>query len=162
MFQNVVNRDPAPAVEGDFASANPRHVLLAGPGALTAAAAGLTIGRFGFARNDTGVTGNVDPGVPFRVGFVHRNQPTLITAWLGAGSMLVTSGLEVTLFDLGDFWVRFAAGAAIGLKVFASLADGTARAAAAGTVIAGFLETHWTVHSTAAAGEIAKISSVGI
>lgn len=136
-FQRQVNMFPAPAVEGDFASANPRASMLAGPGSFVAGAGGCLVGRFARARNDTGQVSNGDPGVPSRTAFVHRDQPSLILAWLGESTMMVPPGLEMTLFDAGDFWVRFAAGAAIGNKAFASYADGSAVAAAAGSTVAG-------------------------
>lgn len=137
-FQTQVNALPAPAVEGDFASANPRASMLAREGQLVAGLAGVTVGRFARARNDNGMVSNGDPGVPSRLGFCARNQsPVVITSWLGQNSMLITSGLEVTLFNSGDFWARFAAGAGIGQKVFASFADGSAIAGTAGGTVAG-------------------------
>jgi hypothetical protein len=147
-FQRTVNTDPAPAVEGDFASANPRASMLAGPGALTAGALGVIIGRFARAKNSDGTVTNGDPGVASRLGFVHRNQPAVITAWLGESSMTVTSGLDITLFDSGDFWCRFAAGAAIGQKVFANYADGNAVAGTAGTPPTGAVVTASTATNT--------------
>lgn len=122
-FQKTVNAQPAPAVEGDFASANPRRTLLAGPGALTAGAL-LLVGRFAFARNDNGVTNNAHPGVACRFGFVQRDQIALITAWLGSDTMQVPAGVECSLFDGGDYWARFAGGAAIGTSVFADFVTG--------------------------------------
>lgn len=147
-FQKIVNTDPAPAVEGDFASANPRASMLAGPGALTAGAVGVTVGRFARAKDSDGTVTNADPGVACRIGFVHRNQPALITAWLGASSMLVNSGLEVTLFEAGDFWCRFAAGAAIGQKVFANYADGAGIAGTDGSPPTGAVVTGDTTNAS--------------
>lgn len=131
--QTVINTDPTPGLPGDFCSANPRGSMLAGPGALIAGANGLTIGRFGWARNDNGQVSNAHPGVPSRYGFVHRNQPALITVWLAQSGNLVQPGLEVTLFDSGDFWMGpFPNGAAIGQKVYVAYADGSVSAAATG------------------------------
>lgn len=136
--------------------------MLAGDSALVSGSAGATVGRFGFARNDNGQVGNVDPGVPYRVGFMGHDEMVLITSWLGGSSMLVQPGIEVTLFVEGDFWARFpTTAAAIGQKVYASLTDGTAKAAATGTTIAGFIETAWYVMSTCLTGELAKISTRG-
>lgn len=132
-FQQQVNANPAYAVEGDFASANPRSSMLAGEGVLIAAAAGVTVGRFARAKNSDGTVTNGDPGAPSRIGFVGRNQPAVITAWLGGATLLVPSGSPVTLHDAGDFWCRFAAGAAIGQKVFANYSDGSAVAGTAGS-----------------------------
>jgi hypothetical protein len=139
-FQRTVNANPAPAVEGDFASANPRRSMLAGESALIAGGDGVTVGRFAWARNSNGLVTNANPGnpaVPARLGFVGRNQPVVITGWLEANSMLLTPGLEITLHDGGDFWCRFAGGAAIGQKVFARHSTGEAVAAAAGATVAG-------------------------
>lgn len=136
-FQRSVNAQPAPAVEGDFASANPRRSMLAGPSALVAGALGVAIGRFAFAANSNGVVTTAHPGAAARCGFVQRDQIALITAWLGSDTMLVPAGLEITLFDGGDFWGRFAAGAAIGQKVFANYADGSLVAGTAGSPPAG-------------------------
>lgn len=132
-FQRSVNAQPAPAIEGDFASANPRRSVLAGPGELAAGAAGVIVGRFGFGRVSTGVVQNnsYGGGIPQRLGFIQRNQPAVITPWLGAATMTVQSGLELTLFDAGDFWAKFAAGATFGQKVWANIADGSAISSAA-------------------------------
>ena len=147
-FQTSVNANPAPAVEGDFASANPRASMLAGEGQLIAGAAGVIIGRFARAKNSDGTVTNGDPGVANRMGFVHRDQISLITAWLGSSSMTVPAGLEITLYDQGDFWARFAGGGTIGQKVFASYADGSAIAAAAGATVAGASVTANTTNAS--------------
>lgn len=144
-FQQQVNQQPAPAVEGDFASANPRSSMLALAGQLTAggatvsgqAQAGVLIGRFARARNSDGVVFNGDPGVPSRLGFVQRDQISIITPWLGESSLIVPPGVAITLFRSGDFWARFAAGATIGQKVFAKYSDGSAVAGTAGGTVAG-------------------------
>lgn len=156
-FQRVVNTDPAYAVEGDFASANPRASLLAGVAALTAAAVGVTIGRFARAKNSDGTVTNGDPGVASRIGFVHRDQPAIITPFLAESTMLVPHGSPVTLFDAGDFWARFAGGATIGQKVFASNADGSAIAGTAGTPPQG-AEVTATTNSTTTLNVTAVVS----
>lgn len=138
-FQTTFPYNDLPvAVEGDFASANPRRSMLAGEAALRAGAAGLIVGRFGWG-SDAGVADNFNNGG--RIGFVHRNQPSVITPWLGESSFAANPGLEVTLFDGGDFWARFPAGAATGQKVFANVADGTVSAAAAGSTVNGAVVT---------------------
>jgi len=158
-FQLTVNTQPSPAVEGDFASANPRRSMLAGEGALIAGASGVTVGRFAWALNATGIVTNAKPADPARVGFVGRNQPVVITGWLEGDSMVLTEGLEITLADGGDFWCRFAAPAAVGQKVFVTDATGLAIAGDAGDTIAGATETAWSIQSTALAGELAKITA---
>lgn len=154
-FQTTMNVNPAPAVEGDFASANPRASVLAGPGALVAGSAGVTIGRFAWA-DANGLVLNSGTGAPS--GFVHREQQGVITEWLGRATMLVPKGLPITLHNAGDFWVRTATAATIGQKIFASITDGTVQTGAAGATIAGFVETKWFAQSVAAAGELVKMS----
>lgn len=156
-FQTSTPANPAPGLEGDFCSANPRGSMLAGAGQLVAGslvvtsqgvtAPGVIVGRFGWARNDNGQVSNANPGVAARLGFIHRNQLVLIAAYLAQSSLVVPAGREMTMFDSGDFWGRFAAGAAIGQKVFCKFSDGTLIAAAAGS-------TPSTVTATGAAGGV--------
>ena len=143
-FQSQVNIMPAPAVEGDFASANPRASVLAGPNALVTGSntpvgqtqAGVLVGRFAWASAATGVSqvsGEIDGlltvnsnGAGTPTGFVHREQQALITVFLGQATQLVPTGLPITLFNEGEFWVRNASNAtsSIGQNVFAINATG--------------------------------------
>ncbi len=105
-FQSQVNLTPAPAVAGDFASANPRACVLAGPGGLVAGEAGVTVGRFAWV-DDDGITAKnygTNPTAPD--GFVHRDQNALITTYLAEAGNLIPQGFGVTLFNEGDFWAR--------------------------------------------------------
>lgn len=145
-FQTTVNLNQAPAVEGDFASANPRATVLAGPGALVTGTNGVTVGQFAWA-DANGVVNNSFT-VGGRIGFVHREQQALITVFLAETSNLIPAGLMVTLHQAGDFWDRFAGGATIGQKVYASYADGTASAAAAATPPTNALITANTATNT--------------
>ena len=163
-FQRTVYTDPAYAVEGDFASANPRASMLALAtygvdvaiaAALVAAAVGVTIGRFARARNSDNTVTNADPGVASRIGFVHRDQPAIITPFLAGDTMLVPSGQPITLFDAGDFWARFAGGATIGQKVYANFADGSVSAAATGAPPQGA-----SVTATTATNNVLNVTAV--
>lgn len=132
-FQTVVNANPAPAIEGDWASANPHFSMLAGPGALVAGPAGVTAGRFAWADADGVVTniGGANAGGEGRIGFVQRDQPSVFFNFLSVqATMAVLAGAEMALITSGDVWARFANGATIGQKVYASYADGSASAAA--------------------------------
>ena len=142
-FQTSVNANPAPGLEGGWASGNPRFSLLT-PGngdpalqtyaAWTAGPSGVIVGRFGWANTATGVVTSAHPGVStVRNGFVHRYHPVVITTWLGETSMLLTAGLEVDIMDSCDVWAKFAAGATVGQKVFQSYADSSAIAGTAGS-----------------------------
>src|SRR5229473_468395 len=98
-FQTSVATVQSPAVEGDFANANPRFTLDSGPGALVAGAAGVTIGRFGWWSPHF-VDGDGAPG------FVHREQQGLITTYLAESGMVIPAGFALTLSNGGDFWVK--------------------------------------------------------
>jgi hypothetical protein len=158
-FQQTVYPQQAPAVEGDFASANPRRTMVAGEGTLISGAVPVLVGRFAYALNSAGTVTNAKPGGSARLGFVHRNQPVLNIIWLGANTMAVQPGLEMTLFTGGDFWCRFAAPAAVGQKVFVVDADGSTVAGAAGATIAGATESNWSIVEACNAGELAKINA---
>ena len=145
-FQKTINADPAYAVEGDFYGANPRATRVPPivGGANIAGAAGVTVGRFAWVDATTGQVSNQNPGTAnAQIGFVSRTgqTPALITAWLSSASLVVQSGLEITLHNTGDFWGRFSAslgnagGATIGQKVYASYNDGSLLAGAAATPI---------------------------
>lgn len=109
-IQTQVGANFAPAVAGDFADANPRSTVLAGPGGLVCGAPGVFVGRFAWAVNPDDADGapaivqSFGVGVP--AGFVHRDQQALITAYLDASSMLVRQGFGITLFTAGSFWVK--------------------------------------------------------
>jgi hypothetical protein len=170
-FQSTTKVRYAPAQAGDFASANPRWSVLAGPGSLVAAAAGVVIGRFAWAAStgsadiETGETdfyntvSNAGSGAP--TGFVHRENQALITTFLAEAGYTIPQGQMVTLSSGGDFWVKNDGASAVtaGQKVFASNTTGQVQTGAAGATIAGYTETKWYAMSAAAAGELFKMSS---
>lgn len=156
-FQNTVTLQPAPAQAGDFASANPRSSVLAGPSALVAGASGLTAGLFAWIDSTQTYAANTGSGVPD--GFVHRGSNIgRMTAYLAETGSLVPSGYEVTLHDSGDFWAVTLTTATRGQKVFAVNADGTVKTGATGATITGATETAWFVQSNGAVGELIMIS----
>lgn len=143
-FQKQVNTVPAPAVAGDFASANPRWSVLAGPGALVAGPSGLVIGRFAWlsaaqldANEAPALANNFGAGPV--AGFVHREQQGLIRNYLSEFGMTVPAGFQVTVMSGGDFWVQNdgATVAIPGNKCYASLVDGRASFAATGSPATG-------------------------
>lgn len=131
-FQTRVNLVQAPAVEGDFASANPRATTLAGPGALVAGPNGVYVGRFAWIDPDMVTTNSFGDANNAPDGFVHRDQQALIENYLQEFSMLIPEGFSVTLHNAGDFWVRNAGPAALtkGAIVYAGFADGKAYSSA--------------------------------
>ena len=155
-FQSTIHNDPNPAVAGDFASANPRASVLAGPGAFVAGTGGANVGLFGWA-DANGLVTNAGSGAP--TGFIHRDMNALITTWLGSASMNIPEGLPVTLMSAGDFWAQSLTVATVGQKVFASNTDGTVKTGAAGATIAGYTETDFFVGSAGAANDLIKITT---
>jgi len=138
-FQTIVNVNQGMAVEGDFASHNPRASVLAGPGALVAAPEGVWIGRFAWI-NASRVDWENAPAIASSsgagpvAGFVHRESQGVITDWLAASSMKVNGGMSITLHQAGDFFAmnRGTTYAAPGMKAYARLSDGAVLFAAPG------------------------------
>lgn len=137
----------APGVVGGWASANP-HVSMLQPnfgdlsdgtsGSWRVGTTGAIIGNFAFADTTTGLVTNAHPGtgtnfVPgnsgsagrVRLGFVQRDQVSLITPYLDGDTLALFGGQVITLLTRGDVWAKFAAGAAVGSFVFASFQDGS-------------------------------------
>ena len=104
-FQNTVTVNPAYAVEGDFASDNPRANVLNSPeDGLTAGANGVTIGRFAWVNQANQTASNNGTGVPD--GFVARHTNALINALTEEASMLIPAGRTLALHSKGDFWAK--------------------------------------------------------
>lgn len=151
-FQTQVNTTQAPAVEGDFASANPRNTVLAGEGALIAGTGviagvsvpGAVVGRFAWLTyqsvdndNAPGTLNTFGNGLP--AGLVSRRQVSLITQYLAESAFYVNSGFQITAFSDVDMWVKNngATAALVGQKAFAIFADGSAAFAAAASTPGG-------------------------
>lgn len=134
-FQNRVNLQQAPAVAGDFASANPRASVLAGEGSLVAGPGGVTVGRFAWIQDDGKTVSNKANAVRIPDGFVHREQNALIVNYLAEGSNVIPEGFPVTLISAGDFWAQLkGANAAVrGSALFADYSTGEVAAVAAQT-----------------------------
>jgi hypothetical protein len=140
-FQSSVNAQPAPGLEGGWASVNPHASRLqpstgdpteAAYASWKVGASGVIVGRFAFCQISTGLVTSAHPGTTgVVVAFVQRDQPVFITAYLGQASNLMYAGQEISVLDACDVWCRFAAGAAAISPVYASYADGSAIASAA-------------------------------
>jgi len=156
-FQTTVNLQQAPAVAGDFATANPRASFPAGEGQYVAGAAGVTVGRFAWIDATTGLVSNTGTGKPD--GFIHREQQALITTYLAESSNLVPQGFPVIVMRTGDYWATSTVAAATkGQKAFAKLSDGTIQPGAAGATIAGFVETDFVITQGCALNELLVMS----
>jgi len=163
-FQSVVNQYPAPAVAGDFASANPRASVLAGEGAFLAGVGGVTVGRF--AWTDTAATNSIavsngTSGVLPR-GFVARDMQAMIVGLTNEATMNICQGLNVTLFNLGDFWAKTNTVATVGQKVYANYADGSISTGATGSppVAASVTADTGAVVTGSISGTVLTVSAV--
>jgi len=136
-FQTSVASDPSPGVEGGFAGGNPYFSLITpDEGMFVGAAIPPTIGNFGWVNTANGQVSAQHPGVTTtRIGFIHRDQGAIVNGagMFASASMATISGQPVDVAEDGTFWARFAAGAAIGQKVYANYADGACTAAATGS-----------------------------
>lgn len=160
-FQTQVNAVQAPGVAGEFASTNPRHSVLGGPGGIVAGSAGLACGRFAWLDQATySIANNFGAGQPN--GFVHNAHTALITAFLGEATLVIPGGFMVgDLYDSGDFWMVNSTGAAVtpGLKVYANNTTGAASSfAATGTPSTAGTSTA----STIAAGTSSVTASIAL
>lgn len=145
-FQSSVNQYLAPGKPGDFASANPRAVVLAGEGQIVAASAGVTVGRFAWLDSTNTYASNTGTGVP--AGFIANELQAVLQTVLDEESYVVPGGYPLTLYSQGDFWARTANAAVSGNKVYASLVDGTISCAASGTTIAAATSTASSISGT--------------
>lgn len=134
-FQTEVNNQQAPAVAGDFATGNPRSVVVAQEGAFVAGVGGVQVGKFAWIGDDGRTVVNHGTAVNAPDGFVHRDQQALITEYLGEASNLIPEGFPVTLFRTGDFYatVGGATAATKGATVYAKYSDGSVTIGSAAT-----------------------------
>lgn len=169
-FQTQVNIQPAPGLPGDFASANPRHSVLAGPTQLVAGPSGLTVGCFAWIDATGTYASNAGAGLP--AGLVHRELgAAVITTYLAETSNTIPPGFEVTVFNAGDFWVANAGAnqVTIGMKAFANFGDGTvtfgaagsAPALATGASLTGSIAPATSSFTGSIAGNVLTVTAVG-
>lgn len=123
-FQQFVNEQPAPACAGDFASSNPRASVAAPAGGFRVAPdESVRVGFFAWATPATGLVHSEETGASI-LGFVHRENQTVITDFLDYAREVVQSGFAAVLHSKGDFWAQFQSGAAVGDIVYADAATG--------------------------------------
>lgn len=161
-FQTALNYQPGNAVAGDFASNNPRSIVLAGPGGLVAGTGGIVVGTFAWVQTD-GVTA-LNSGTVAPSGFVSRqDMQAVISTYLAETGETIPAGFGVTVYNGGDFFATTTTAAVPGDVVYASTTTpATIQCAASGTAITGFVATSFLAASTAAANSLVKISSKAV
>lgn len=161
-FQTSVARNLAFGTPGDFATANPYSSVPALAGELTAGSGGVTIAAWAWADDATGIVTNAKPGSGAnRKGFVGLNQRAVITTYLAESTFVINAGMEVTLYNSGDFFVRAVATVTVGLKAFANTTTGAITFAAAGATVAGSEETKFFAMTAGVSGDVIIISDKG-
>ena len=129
--------------------------MLAGSSMFRAGEDGLAVARFGWADLDTCFASNARTSPKQQLGFVFP----IVNGWYGVrvarGHRYIAPGLQVTLMQAGDYWVRFPNGALPGQPVYASLVDGAPISGEAD----GAELTPWFVVTEAAPGGLAIIST---
>lgn len=137
-FPRQVNVQNAVAVEGDRSSANQNlYSVIAGPGALIAGPAGVTIGAFAWADPTFSILNSFGAGPV--TGFIAREglRADIVTPGPGYpdASQTILGGSFLTAFSEGDFYVRNngAAASVIGQKAFAYNTSGLVSFAASGS-----------------------------
>lgn len=158
-FPRQVNTVPAVAVEGDFASTNPRVSVVNQAGAFVAGALGALVGRFVWADLATNTKlSNFGIGAP--TGFLARQQQGLIDPRLES-SMRVPAGQMLTAYSEGDFWVKNngAASAAINQKAYTNNATGEITFGATGTPTVGGTSSASTIAATTSTASTLALNS---
>lgn len=171
-FQQTVNVNPAPGVEGMRANMNQLISYAAGPGALVAGDA-LYVGRFAW------VTGPLDPdgnasiansyGSGLPAGFLMRALQATNTVFLSYAGMQVLPGVQCDLQIAGDFWVvnNGATEALVNQKAYADLATGKVSFAATGSPTQGASATGSSIAASTSSvtgsisGDLMTVTAVG-
>ncbi len=153
-----------PAVEGSFASYNPRFQISQ---SIQAEPNGLALGRVGWVDYATGLAYSARQSASNLLGFV---QPVpILGIWADwrykywdptRCCYVLRGGMEATLNRRGDFWARFPGGSYVTQDVYANVLDGTALAVDrnSGPVV-GYEATPWRVVSECGPGGLAIIST---
>lgn len=149
-FQTQVNIQPGVAAVGDFADSNIRATVIAPPpGFVASGIVPPIVGNFAWGDQSGNLCSSQYRGSPTtKIGFVHRENQTIIVQFLGESVLALQPGLICTIYDQGSFWAEFADGADVGQKVFANYLDGSVYAAATGTSTQDFSATASTIGTT--------------
>jgi hypothetical protein len=172
-FQTQAYDQPAAFLAGDRIDNNPIFSYDAGPGALIAGPAGVTVGRFAWVYPPTDPNGNNSIVQNFGTGpvdgFLMRNQQALNPTYLSNAGNVVQPGYELALQVAGGFAaVNDGTTEAVpGQKAFAYLATGKVAFAPAGTVFGGASATASSVAAStfsvtgSIAGDVLTVTAVG-
>ena len=153
-YQQQVFNSPAIGIPGDFADANARMSLIAGPGGLIAGPSGVVVGNFAWVTPPTDPNGSNQVANSFGqgnvAGFVYNDTQALNTVFLSDGTLVIPEGLPVALAVQGDFLVINAGTteAQVGMKAYATFGTGAVTFAATGSPTSGATSTGSTTTQT--------------
>ena len=165
-FQTAINITQALAVDGQFASTNPRRSLLSVEGGFKAGAGGVFIAQFAWVDATNTLLSGTGAGLPSA--FIANVMTGFNGLMYGSGSpggatFFIPSGFPVgNAFTSGDFWVRNrgAGAVVVGMKAFAGNTNNAGtQFAAAGATIANFTETKFIAATAGGPNELIKMSS---
>lgn len=170
-YQTQVFNQPAQAVAGDFASANPRVIFPAGPGGFVAGLSGVTVGYAAWKAPPTDPNGTDQVinnfGSGNIVGLVYNDTQALNTVFLSDGSMVIPQGLPVAIIQRGDLWVvnNGTTEAVPGNKAYASLTTGQLSFAASGSPtqgasVTGSISAQSATFTASIAGDVLTVTAV--
>lgn len=155
-FQTAVASQPGVGIPGDFASANPKFSVDAGPGGIVSGPAGVIVGRFAWlyapADGDGAPSQAANFGAGAPAGFVANELQGLNTIYLADASLLIPAGFQMGLFSGTDFWAKNDGLTQVtwGASVYVENATGKVRAdnvsgSATGSIAAGAFSATGTI-----------------
>jgi hypothetical protein len=163
-FQTVINQYQAPATNGDIASTNVVTSAISPEAGFIAGTDGLIVARFAWI-DPLDLTGrelinNSSGEVDIQpIGFIARSMQATETEFLAQFGNTIPQGYMANAYAKGDYYVNVTVDAAVrGMKAFANIADGTMRPGNAGAIIAGYIETDYTISLDSAVNELTIMS----
>jgi len=171
-YQTQIFNQPAQAVPGDFASANPKSVFPAGPGGLVAGASGAVVGLAAWIASPTDPNGTGQIANNFGsgsiAGIIYNDTEALNTIFLSDAGMTIPQGLPVALLIEGDIWVKNdgASEAQPGQKAYANFSNGkfsfaATSSASQGASVTGSISAQTASFTGSIAGPILTVTAVG-
>ena len=169
--QQQIYNQPAQAIAGDFASANPRSIFPAGPGGFIAGAAGVNVGSAVWKAPPTDPNGTDQVlnnfGAGNISGIVYNDTQALNTVFLSDGTLVIPQGLPVAVLMEGDIWVvnNGTAEALAGQKAYANFANGQFSFAATGSAsqgasVTGSIAAETSGWTASIAGDVMTVTAV--
>ncbi len=152
---NTVAIEPAPAVQGD--RVNNGAIFYTCHNFLTATPC--KVGEFVWrdpAKPEIAVK-KLSSGSSVPLGIVERTHEYTD---LSVDSLTVPAYANVTIVEKGAMWATADTTVSVGMKAFATLANGSIKFAASGATVTGAIETSWAAFTAGAAGDLVMISNV--